>query len=197
VTGNVSMPAGTTFEAELSPTAADQLIVGGSATLGGNLQLLAEPGTYTSGTDFRLISAGSVIGTFANVSGQVAGFTNTLQYSATGVDLILSTPPAPASSGGSSTPATGGGTPATGGGSAPSASGTTTPEGPTGTTQSTTMDNGTTPNTTTTTTTTEATTSTSTDQSLPATGSPVSSVIAVSLAAMAIGAWLSRPQTRA
>jgi uncharacterized surface anchored protein len=45
-------------------------------------------------------------------------------------------------------------------------------------------------------TTTTTTTTTTTDQSLPATGSPMPTVIAVSLAAMAVGAWLSRPQPR-
>ena len=58
----------------------------------------------------------------------------------------------------------------------------------------------TTPSSTEPTTTTESsvtsTPATSTDQSLPATGSPMPTVIAVSLAAMALGAWLSRPQPR-
>ncbi len=94
VNGNLSMAAGSTFVAELSPTAADQVIVGGAATLGGNLNLIADPGTYSAGSDFKLISAASVTGAFASVTGQVAGFTNTVQYSATGVDLILSTPAA-------------------------------------------------------------------------------------------------------
>jgi outer membrane autotransporter protein len=101
VNGNLSLPAGSTFVAELSPTAADRVNVGGAVTLGGNLQLIADPGTYSAGTDFKLISAASVTGAFTSVTGQVAGFTNTVQYSATGVDLILSTP-----SSGSTTTAT-------------------------------------------------------------------------------------------
>lgn len=67
---------------------------------------------------------------------------------------------------------------------------------PTGTTQSTTMDDPNATTTTTTTTTDVSTTTTTTDESLPATGSPLPTVIAVSLAAMAVGAWLSRPQPR-
>lgn len=93
VNGNLSLPAGSTFVAELSPVAADRVNVGGTATLGGNLQLIADPGTYSVGTDFKLISAASVSGTFSSVTGQVPGFANTLQYSATGVDLILSNQP--------------------------------------------------------------------------------------------------------
>lgn len=54
----------------------------------------------------------------------------------------------------------------------------------------------TTPPTTTTESNVTSTPATSTDQSLPATGSPMPTVIAVSLAAMAVGAWLSRPQPR-
>ncbi|HEU0095669.1 MAG TPA: autotransporter domain-containing protein, partial [Rhizomicrobium sp.] len=93
VNGNVSLPAGSTFIAEVSPAAASQLLVNGAASLGGNLQIVQDAGTYTAGTDFKLISATSLSGTFAAISGDsFPGLNSTIQYSATGVDLILSSP---------------------------------------------------------------------------------------------------------
>lgn len=70
-TGNVAIPSGGRFEVRLNgPTVGtqyDQLSVGGSVTLAGNLDILAAPG-LAAGTSFTILnktSAGAVSGTFA------------------------------------------------------------------------------------------------------------------------------------
>ena len=95
VDGAVILATGSTYTVELSPTASDKLVVNGAATLAGSLVLVPATGTYIAGTDYVLVSANSVSGTFGTVTGAVSGFTNTIQYRAQAVDLILSAPAAP------------------------------------------------------------------------------------------------------
>jgi autotransporter-associated beta strand protein len=89
---SLSLAPGSATSMELSPTAADRINVTGNASLGGVLALSPSAGSYGA-TSYRLIQAGNIDSTFANVTGSVPGFTNTVQYSATAVDFILSTPP--------------------------------------------------------------------------------------------------------
>jgi fibronectin-binding autotransporter adhesin len=96
VNGATALPAGTTFSEEFSNTAFSKLSASGAVTLGGALQLVSTSTTYTSGTDYKFITGSSVSGTFSSVTGAVAGYTNTIQYSATAVDLILTAPAAAA-----------------------------------------------------------------------------------------------------
>jgi autotransporter-associated beta strand protein len=98
VNGNVALGNGTTFAAEISPIVADEMIATGAVTIGSNttLAITQDAGTYTT-HDYTLISAASVSGTFTTVTGGTfTGLNSTIQYSATGVDLILSAPPPPA-----------------------------------------------------------------------------------------------------
>ena len=99
VVGNLTFGSGSTYAVEVSPTAADQVIATGALTIGSNttLAITQDPGTYTA-HDYQLISAASVTGTFTTVTGDTfSGLNSTIQYSATGVDLILTSaaPPAP------------------------------------------------------------------------------------------------------
>ncbi len=59
----------------LSPTGAQSLAVTGAASLGGTLQLVASPGTYTSGR-YTLLTAGSLSGAFANVTSNLGSYTS-------------------------------------------------------------------------------------------------------------------------
>jgi fibronectin-binding autotransporter adhesin len=87
---SLTLKPGSITTIELSPSASDRINVAGAAALDGTLTLSPAAGAY-SPASYRLIQAGSISGTFANITGQVAGFTNTVQYSATAVDLILAT----------------------------------------------------------------------------------------------------------
>jgi fibronectin-binding autotransporter adhesin len=101
VNGNLTLAAGSTTAIEISPTAADQIAVSGTAALGGTLAFNQGAGSYVAGTDFKLITASAVNGVFSNITGlSVTGLNANVTYSATAVDLALTTPAA--SGGGSS-----------------------------------------------------------------------------------------------
>ncbi|KPC53826.1 autotransporter family protein [Amantichitinum ursilacus] len=89
INGNYSQSASGTLLIDVSPSGASQLKVNGAANLGGTLQLLYGPGTYTAST-FNVLSANSVSGSFANVSSNVpTGMTQSVAVSGTGVNLVL------------------------------------------------------------------------------------------------------------
>jgi len=96
ILGNYTQsPTGTLF-IDVSPTAASQLKVGGTATLAGTLNVLYGPGTY-SATSFRIVDAASVTGRFASVTSNApADLAQSVQNLADGSTLIL----APGSSAG-------------------------------------------------------------------------------------------------
>ncbi|WP_237717119.1 autotransporter outer membrane beta-barrel domain-containing protein [Cupriavidus basilensis] len=74
---------------DVSPTAASQLTVGGTASLAGTLSLLYGPGTYRT-TTYRIINAGAVNGGFATVTGNTPqGFTQSVAMGAGAVELAL------------------------------------------------------------------------------------------------------------
>ncbi len=66
INGNYTQSPSATLMFDISPTSASQLIVNGTATLAGTIQVLFGPGTYSAAT-YRLIAANSVAGTFSNV----------------------------------------------------------------------------------------------------------------------------------
>jgi outer membrane autotransporter protein len=103
VNGNLTLASGAVTAIELSPAAADQIAVSGTAALGGTLAFSQGAGTYTAGTDFKLVTASAVNGVFSSVTGlNVTGLNANVTYSATAVDLTLTTPAASGGSGGSS-----------------------------------------------------------------------------------------------
>ncbi|MBV7499866.1 autotransporter domain-containing protein [Achromobacter sp. ACM05] len=89
VLGNYTQsPTGTLF-IDVSPTAASQLKVGGTATLAGTLNVLYGPGTY-SATSFRIVDAASVTGRFASVTSNApAELAQSVQSLADGSTLTL------------------------------------------------------------------------------------------------------------
>ncbi len=101
VRGNYTQANSAALSIEVSPAAASQLKVGGNATLGGTLAIVYDPGTY-SVKQYTLVSAGSITGTFANVSStgeaNLNGLTPSVTYAADAVNLALDGAPGPASS---------------------------------------------------------------------------------------------------
>lgn len=94
IAGNYTQSPTSTLMIDVSPTAASQLRVGGTASLDGTLDLLYGPGTYTP-KDYTIVSAGSVSGKFATVSGNApTGFAQNLVYSPDTVTLDLAANPA-------------------------------------------------------------------------------------------------------
>lgn len=89
VLGNYTQsPTGTLF-IDVSPTAASQLKVGGTATLAGTLNVLYGPGTY-SATSFRIVDAATVTGRFASVTSNApAELAQSVQNLADGSTLTL------------------------------------------------------------------------------------------------------------
>lgn len=89
VLGNYTQSPGSTLMIDVSPTAASQLKVGGTASLNGTLSLLYGPGTYTTQT-YRIVQANAVTGGFTTVTGNTpSGVTQNVITSADAVDLAL------------------------------------------------------------------------------------------------------------
>ncbi|OWT66262.1 autotransporter outer membrane beta-barrel domain-containing protein [Candidimonas nitroreducens] len=87
--GNYTQSPSGTLQMEISPTDYSRLIVGGTATLAGTLNLLYAPGTYTA-KSYSLVKAGSVQGSFSKVAGNTpSGFAQSVAYAADAVDLNL------------------------------------------------------------------------------------------------------------
>lgn len=71
INGNYSQTTGSTYSPEISPTASDKIIVTGTAQIntGTSLNLIVDPGTYTVGTSYQLLTAaGGLTGTYSAVS---------------------------------------------------------------------------------------------------------------------------------
>ncbi len=91
ITGNYTHNAGAVYRVEAnSAGASDRLVVSGTATLsGGAVYVLADSGTYATTTNYTILTAGSVIGTFASVASNLAFLTPSLNYDPTNVYLAL------------------------------------------------------------------------------------------------------------
>lgn len=92
--GNYTQASNATLAIEVSPTAASQLVVNGSATLNGVLAVTYDPGTYTART-YTLVSATSgVNGTFSSVTSSgtanIGTLASAVTYGANDVELVLS-----------------------------------------------------------------------------------------------------------
>jgi len=100
VNGDLTLASGSITAISLSPGGAGQIAVSGTANLGGSLALTQGAGSYTAGSDYKLVSAASVNGVFSSVSGLgVTGLNANIVYSAAAADLVLT---APTQSGGGS-----------------------------------------------------------------------------------------------
>lgn len=95
VAGNYTQSSSGTLEIEISPTSADKLAVSGAAALGGALVVAPQSGTYTTGTSYEILTAGSgVTGTFSSTTTQnstrLGNLTATPTYESSRVLLVLS-----------------------------------------------------------------------------------------------------------
>ncbi|RKP56557.1 autotransporter outer membrane beta-barrel domain-containing protein [Pararobbsia silviterrae] len=88
--GALTLQNGSTFVEQLSPTAGSFTAVTGAATLGGNLTLTGIAGTYTAGTTYVILSAGSLTGTFSSVTASFAYVDPSVTYD-TANDRVLVT----------------------------------------------------------------------------------------------------------
>ena len=91
--GNLTQGANSNTIIEVSPAAAAQLNVTGTAAVAGALKIVYDPGTYTFRT-YDIVHAGAVSGTYATTtsSGQPSGTAQTIAYTSTDVNLILGAP---------------------------------------------------------------------------------------------------------
>lgn len=94
ISSNYAQAPGATLAIEVSPTAASQLVVGGTATLNGVLSIAYDPGTYTARTYTLVSAAGGVNGTFSSVTSSGTSNLGTLAssvaYGSNDVELVLS-----------------------------------------------------------------------------------------------------------
>jgi autotransporter passenger strand-loop-strand repeat protein len=92
--GNYTQSNNGTLVIEVSPTSGSQLKVQGAAALGGAVQLLFDPGSYSART-YAILTANRISGSFARLSGVTAagvelnGLTPSLNYGASEIDLVL------------------------------------------------------------------------------------------------------------
>jgi uncharacterized protein with beta-barrel porin domain len=90
--GNYTQASNAALSVEVSPSAASQLKVNGSATLAGTLAITYDPGTYSART-YTLLSANSRSGRFSGTSStgasNLGALTPSLAYTANSVDLVL------------------------------------------------------------------------------------------------------------
>ncbi len=70
INGNFVQGAGSTYSPELNPTGSDKIVVTGTAQInnGTTLSLVVDPGTYTVGTKYQILSAaGGLTGAYSSV----------------------------------------------------------------------------------------------------------------------------------
>jgi autotransporter passenger strand-loop-strand repeat protein len=94
VAGNYTQSSNGALVIEVSPTSGSQLRVGGTATLGGTLQILYDPGSY-SARSYAILTASAINGRFGSVSSTVSagadlnGLMQSVNYGPTELDLLL------------------------------------------------------------------------------------------------------------
>lgn len=88
ISGDLEFSTGSTYEVEVDAAGnADRTVVSGTAALDGTVRVLAEDGSYAASTDYTIVSAGTIVGSFAAVTSDLAFLTPTL--STVGSDVIL------------------------------------------------------------------------------------------------------------
>jgi outer membrane autotransporter protein len=91
INGDLNLVDGSTAMMDVSGASAGQIAVNGAASLGGILTINQAGGSYTTGSDYKLITANSVNGVFSSVTGaSFTGLDANIVYSAAAVDLKLS-----------------------------------------------------------------------------------------------------------
>lgn len=92
VTGDVTLNSGSTLEIEITGDgASDKLIISGTATADGTLKLVPTKATKFGATEtYNIITAGTATGTFDDVSMRACGADITTNYTATGIEIVVS-----------------------------------------------------------------------------------------------------------
>lgn len=92
ITGNYTQGSGGTLQIEIDPSGASDLLqVSNTASLNGTLQVLPDPGTYTVGTTYTILTANPVTGTFSTVNAKFLQPTVDFEvlYSSSDVRLLI------------------------------------------------------------------------------------------------------------
>lgn len=93
IAGDLILTPGSTYVVETDAAGnADRVVVGGMASLGGTLQVLAENGTYQLATNYPIISTSGgspLTGQFDAITSNLAFLTPSLVYGTNGVSLTL------------------------------------------------------------------------------------------------------------
>ncbi len=91
VNGDLTFQAGSIYAVDInSAGASDQVNASGAVTIGGGtLMLRAESGSYGLSTDYTILTASSISGTFSTIDSDFAFLSPSLSYSSTAVDLSL------------------------------------------------------------------------------------------------------------
>ena len=91
VAGNLAFQSGALYLVQISPSTASFATVTGTATLGGTVQAVLAPGSYSLGQSYTILSAAGGLGgsTFSGVSASATNFRFGLIYTATDVVLTL------------------------------------------------------------------------------------------------------------
>ncbi|WDZ79833.1 autotransporter domain-containing protein (plasmid) [Ensifer adhaerens] len=91
VNGDVTFRSGSVYQLDVDATGlSDRLAASGAVSVeGGRLDVLAGSGSYAPTTDYRILTAGSVTGTFDQVTSNFAFLSPMLSYGPTSIDLRL------------------------------------------------------------------------------------------------------------
>ncbi len=90
IDGDLTLGADDTLEIELSPTETSLVDVSGSADItGSTLSIVEQSGTYIPGTEYTILTASSVAGTFGSFAETIGGLELTIEYSDTSIMLFL------------------------------------------------------------------------------------------------------------
>jgi len=90
-TGNFAQGGGSTYQVDVNASGqSDRITITGTATLsGGTVAVQAANGSYQRSTTYTILTAGTVTGTYGNVTSNFAFLAPTLTYSPTAVMLTL------------------------------------------------------------------------------------------------------------
>jgi outer membrane autotransporter protein len=75
INGDLTFNPDSIYEVELSPADSDRTTVSGLATLNGSVHIVSEPGAYAPGVLYTILSAGSLSGSFTELSSTFASST--------------------------------------------------------------------------------------------------------------------------